>query len=186
MTVLKDRYQKVGGVYLTTPPPLRLFHGKLEDVPGPVGYLYPGLYRVLAWYTEVFIEEGENLSAINLEIIHDLHKEERFMGGEGEKDVLHTEIEVVPPLALLDVKAIEDALAEGKKALEQDNVDELKKAMENITQASHKVAEVLYKQSPPEGGAPGEGAAGGAGEEAKAPEGDVVDAEVVEDEKTSA
>ena len=83
-----------------------------------------------------------------------------------------------------DVKAIEDALAEGKKALEQDNVDELKKAMENITQASHKVAEVLYKQTPPEGGAPGEGA-GGTGEEAKASEGDVVDAEVVEEEEKS-
>jgi len=83
-----------------------------------------------------------------------------------------------------DIKAIEDALAGGKKALEQeDNVDELKKAMENITQASHKVAEVLYKQTPPDGGAPGEGAAGGAGEEAQ--EGDVVDAEVVEDEKKS-
>ena len=59
-------------------------------------------------------------------------------------------------LAEADVKAIEDALAEGKKALEQDNVEEIKKAMENITQASHKVAEVLYKQTPPEGGAPGE------------------------------
>ncbi|MFQ5329549.1 MAG: Hsp70 family protein, partial [Thermodesulfobacteriota bacterium] len=82
-----------------------------------------------------------------------------------------------------DVKAIEDALAEGKKALEQDNVDELKKAMENITQASHKVAEVLYKQNPPEGGAPGEGAAGGAGDEAQAQEGDVVDAEVVDDDE---
>jgi molecular chaperone DnaK len=83
-----------------------------------------------------------------------------------------------------DVKAIEDAIAEGKKALEQDNVEELKKAMENITQASHKVAEVLYKQTPPEGGAPGE-AAGGAGEGAKEPEGDVVDAEVVEEEEKS-
>ncbi|MCP3676202.1 MAG: molecular chaperone DnaK [Deltaproteobacteria bacterium] len=83
----------------------------------------------------------------------------------------------------VDVKAIEDALAEGKKALEQDNVDEMKKAMESITQASHKVAEVLYKQTPPEGGAPGD-AAGGAGEETKAPEGDVVDAEVVEEEKS--
>ena len=87
-------------------------------------------------------------------------------------------------LAADDVKAIEDALAEGKKALEQDNVEELKKAMENITQASHKVAEVLYKQTPPEGGAPGEGA-GGTGEEAKASEGDVVDAEVVEEEEKS-
>ncbi len=87
-------------------------------------------------------------------------------------------------LAADDVKAIEDAIAEGKKALEQDNVEELKKAMENITQASHKVAEVLYKQTPPEGGAPGE-AAGGAGEGAKEPEGDVVDAEVVEEEEKS-
>jgi molecular chaperone DnaK len=83
-----------------------------------------------------------------------------------------------------DIKSIEDALAEGKKALEQDNVEELKKAMENITQASHKVAEVLYKQTPPEGGAPGEGA-GGAGEDTKEPEGDVVDAEVVEEEEKS-
>ncbi|MFQ5586951.1 MAG: molecular chaperone DnaK [Thermodesulfobacteriota bacterium] len=82
-----------------------------------------------------------------------------------------------------DVKPIEDALAEGKKALEQDNIDEIKKAMENITQTSHKVAEVLYKQSAP-GGAPGEAGAG-AGEEAKEQEGEVVDAEVVDEEGKS-
>ena len=80
-----------------------------------------------------------------------------------------------------DVKAVEAAIAEGKKALEQDNVDELKKATENITQASHKIAEALYKQSPPEG-APGE-APGGAGQEPGGGQEDVVEAEVVEEEE---
>ncbi len=79
-----------------------------------------------------------------------------------------------------DAKAIEDALAEGKKALEKDDKDELQRAMDNITQASHKVAEILYKQA-----APGEaaGAATGApGQEAKGKEAEVVEAEVVEEE----
>ncbi len=79
-----------------------------------------------------------------------------------------------------DAKAIEDALAEGKKALEKDDKDELQRAMDNITQASHKVAEILYKQA-----APGEaaGAAAGApGQEAKGKEAEVVEAEVVEEE----
>ena len=85
-----------------------------------------------------------------------------------------------------DVKAIEEAVAEGKTALTKDDLDEFKKATEAITKASHKLAEVLYQKAGAEAGA-GAGAPGGAGAEAGGGaaegEGDVVDAEVVE-EKT--
>ena len=76
VAVLKDSHEEVRGVDLIPPPPLRLIHRKLEDVPGRVGYLDPGFYRVLAWYAEVFIEEAEYLPAINLEVLHNLHKED--------------------------------------------------------------------------------------------------------------
>jgi len=61
--------------------------------------------------------------------------------------------------------------------------DTMKSATEALTQARHKVAEALYKQAG--AGAGAEGAAGGPtpGGNAKASEGDVIDAEVVEDEK---
>ena len=59
--------------------------------------------------------------------------------------------------------------------------------MEQLTQAQHKVAEALYKQAGP---APGGAGPGGAGPSAAPPAGrrvggagDVIDAEVVEDEE---
>ncbi len=66
-----------------------------------------------------------------------------------------------------DIKATEDALAQAKQALQthENNGEELQKATEQLLQASHKVAEILYKQSQetpqpdahqeaPQGGAP--------------------------------
>jgi len=59
--------------------------------------------------------------------------------------------------------------------------------MEQLTQAQHKAAEALYKQAgpPPGGGAPGAGGPSGApgGTGAPGGAGDVIDAEVVEDDK---
>lgn len=48
-----------------------------------------------------------------------------------------------------DIKATEDALAQAKQALKdhEHNADELQKATEQLLQASHKVAEILYKQN---------------------------------------
>jgi molecular chaperone DnaK len=87
-----------------------------------------------------------------------------------------------------DISRIESSIAELKKALEGDDEAAIRTGMEHLQKASHAMAEALYKQTesgPAAGGAPGgEPAAGGsAGPRAGAPDGDVIDAEVVEDGK---
>jgi len=79
---------------------------------------------------------------------------------------------------------VKEAIEEGKKALEGDDAEAMKKASDNILQASHKIAEILYKQQTAEGAAPPPGAEAGPQQEA-APgsgggEGDVIDAEYEE------
>jgi molecular chaperone DnaK len=83
---------------------------------------------------------------------------------------------------------VENALADAKKALEGTDAAAMNKARENLTSASHKLAEAMYKassaQTPPTGGPPpgGDGQAAG-GEHKKKDEG-VIDAEYVDvDEK---
>jgi molecular chaperone DnaK len=79
---------------------------------------------------------------------------------------------------------IESASADLKKAMEGDDIEEIKRLSETLTQASHKVAEAMYKQAS-EAGAAG---AAGAGPEAGAEPGggaanaddDVVDADFEE------
>jgi molecular chaperone DnaK len=78
-----------------------------------------------------------------------------------------------------DVKNVEAAIADCKKALEEGGADRINKAVDALTQASHKVAEAMYK-SGAQPGAGGTGANGaGAKGEGKA-EGDVIDAEYVD------
>jgi molecular chaperone DnaK len=85
---------------------------------------------------------------------------------------------------------VENALADAKKALESNDKAQMEKSRETLTQASHKLAEQMYKsaQTPPAGGAAPGGAAGGpAGDGAssgngKADEG-VIDAEYVDVDK---
>ncbi|MBZ5598349.1 MAG: molecular chaperone DnaK [Acidobacteriia bacterium] len=81
---------------------------------------------------------------------------------------------------------VENAVADAKKALESNDKGQMDKARENLTQASHKLAEQMYKAAQPQG-APGTGpgpaagsgpAAGGDGH-AKKDEG-VIDAEYVD------
>ncbi len=76
-------------------------------------------------------------------------------------------------LPVEDVKAAEEALAEGRKALESNELDQLKEAIGKVTAASHKIAEVLYKSAASQPGEEGE----------KKKEGDVVEAEVVDDQQ---
>ena len=52
-----------------------------------------------------------------------------------------------------DKQKIEDAVANLKKALEGDNVDEIKAKTEELKQASYKIAEEIYKQQAAQGGA---------------------------------
>src|SRR5438270_691362 len=81
---------------------------------------------------------------------------------------------------------VETALADAKKVLEGSDKDAMNAAREKLTAASHKLAEVMYKQAPPPGGAQGgpqAGADGGAGGgNGKAQEG-VIDAEYVDVEE---
>ncbi len=89
-----------------------------------------------------------------------------------------------------DRAAIESAIAELKKAIESGEAPAMNRAMEALTQAQHKAAEALYRSQQQSGGgaAPGgeptPGAEGGDTSSAGGkPEGDVIDAEVVEEEK---
>jgi molecular chaperone DnaK len=83
---------------------------------------------------------------------------------------------------------VENALADAKKALEGTDAGAMNKARENLTSASHKLAEAMYKassaQTPPTGGpAPGGDGHAAGGEQKKKDEG-VIDAEYVDvDEK---
>jgi molecular chaperone DnaK len=79
-------------------------------------------------------------------------------------------------------KAVDEAIAEGKKVLEEGSAEQMDQALERLTQASHQVAAVLYQNASAEGGAPGAGpeaAPSGDGPSAPADD-DVIDAEYVD------
>jgi molecular chaperone DnaK len=89
-------------------------------------------------------------------------------------------------LAPGDRSAIESAMADLKKAIEANDTGAITRAMDALTQAQHKAAESLYRQQqtggaagPESGGTAGEGAAGSSQQGT----GDVIDAEVVDEEK---
>jgi molecular chaperone DnaK len=71
---------------------------------------------------------------------------------------------------------VEDALNETREALKGEDLDRMKRAQATLTQASHKLAEIMYReaQNPPggDGRAPGTGTGPGGPKE-----GEVVDAE---------
>ena len=76
-----------------------------------------------------------------------------------------------------DVKTVEAALADAKKALEEGGADRLNKATDALNQASHKVFEAMYRSAGPgSGNSAGGGPSGGGAK----PEGDVIDAEYVD------
>ena len=86
-----------------------------------------------------------------------------------------------------DAKAIEVAVADLKKSLEGNDVADIKAKMETLTQASHKMAEAMYKKASSQAGgdqgagggqqAPGAGGPGGADGGGD----DVIDAEIVDE-----
>ncbi len=83
---------------------------------------------------------------------------------------------------------VENAIADAKKALESSDKRTMDQARERLTQASHKLAEEMYKAAQPQGAGPsaGAGPAPGADGQSKKDEG-VVDAEYVDvDERKSA
>jgi len=81
-----------------------------------------------------------------------------------------------------DRKAIDEALGEAKEALKTDDVERMKRAQETLSKASHKLAEMMYREAqaqPGAGAQPGESSGAGAqGQGRPGPkEGEVVDAE---------
>ena len=89
-------------------------------------------------------------------------------------------------LSASDRQPIDAAIEDLRKAIEKNDVAEMKRTMEALNTAQHKAAEVLYRAANAGGGAePGaagasEGPASGGSANAS---GDVIDAEVVEEEK---
>jgi len=86
-------------------------------------------------------------------------------------------------LADADAKAVESAIADTKKALEGSDIDAINRATEALTQASHKVAEAMYKGAQPSGGGHDGGSTSGGAKTGEKTD-DVIDAEYVDaDEK---
>ena len=71
-----------------------------------------------------------------------------------------------------DAKAIEEAVAQARKAVEGEDAAAIRSAVERLTQLSHRMAETLYQKT----AAPGDGAGGAAAGSSSKPD-DVVDAE---------
>jgi molecular chaperone DnaK len=93
-------------------------------------------------------------------------------------------------IAADDKAAIETGIEELKKAINSNDTAAMSRAMEQLRQAQHKAAEALYKQAGAGAGASGAqgssaGPAGGGapGSPGGGAQGDVIDAEVVDEEK---
>jgi len=79
-----------------------------------------------------------------------------------------------------DAKAVEDAIKDTREAIEKGSADEIKARMEVLNNASHRMAEVMYKKASTDGPQPGSGSEGtqpGPQTGASAGKDDVVDAE---------
>jgi len=93
-------------------------------------------------------------------------------------------------LAEADVKHVEEAIDDAKKAMNEGGVARLRSASENLERSLHKVAEELYRSTAAAGstgqGGAGTGTSGGGGEKPSGGkgQGDVIDAEYVDVDET--
>ena len=78
-----------------------------------------------------------------------------------------------------DAKSVEAAIGECKKALEGSDISAINRAADTLTQASHKVAEAMYKSGAQAGGHADAGSAGGNAKPGEKSD-DVIDAEYVD------
>jgi len=82
-----------------------------------------------------------------------------------------------------DARNIESAIEETKKSMESNDAQQINAAVDKLTQASHKLAEVMYQSAQAQGASQGAGTPGGAeassGEQKKKDE-EVIDAEFVD------
>lgn len=84
-----------------------------------------------------------------------------------------------------DAGAIEEAISDVKKALEEGGVDRIKQATEGLTRASHKLAEAMYQSQQQAGAGGQEQAQEQASAEEQPQEEEVIDAEYVETDDKS-
>jgi molecular chaperone DnaK len=94
-----------------------------------------------------------------------------------------------------ETEAVQREIENTKKAIESDDLERIRKAAQDLTNASHKLTEIMYRQAGPQPGAgpAGEGAGPQAGYQQQPPGGDgrgdgsadgeVIDAEVVDEDK---
>jgi molecular chaperone DnaK len=87
-------------------------------------------------------------------------------------------------ISATDRQPVESAIEGLKKAIEQNDVAAMKSGMESLNTAQHKIAEAMYKAAQATGAEAGPGATTGEAEQPSgSAQGDVIDAEVVEEEK---
>ncbi len=86
-----------------------------------------------------------------------------------------------------DVTSLESAISDARKAMEQGGVENIKKATETLTSASHKLAEVMYQNASANAAnaaaGPGSSESSAAGSATPDAKDDVIDAEVVDEHK---
>ena len=94
---------------------------------------------------ETMVKEGESHAEDDL-----LKKEEVEARNQADNLIYNTEKilkESRDKIGDSDAKTIEDSIAETKKAIEEGGLEQINKAVENLTQASHRLAEVMYQSS---------------------------------------
>jgi molecular chaperone DnaK len=87
-----------------------------------------------------------------------------------------------------DAEKVKEEIENTKKAIETENADAIRNAIEALSNASHKLTETLYRQAGPQEQSGAEHAHGpsphdGGGASSGGPEEEVIDAEVVDDDK---
>src|SRR5258705_6958444 len=71
-----------------------------------------------------------------------VYSTERTLGEHGAK------------LAEADRKAVDEALTEAREALKGEDLERMKRAQENLTRASHKLTEIMYREAQTQGQKP--------------------------------
>jgi molecular chaperone DnaK len=82
-----------------------------------------------------------------------------------------------------DVSNLESAISEARKAMEQGGTDSIKRATDNLTKASHKLAEAMYQSAGAGGGAGAQAQSGPTPGASTGSKDDVIEAEVVDENK---
>ena len=82
-----------------------------------------------------------------------------------------------------DRQPVEEALEELRRAIDKNDADAMKRGMEKLNTVQHKIAEAMYRAAQSGGAQAGPQPGGDTGDSGNRSAGDVIDAEVVEEEK---